>query len=160
MAESSWLALVSDGRAVQRPQLLARTVDRPLTARARVKDSSGRERELDELGRGAPTVIAFWSGYCVGSLEQLPALQRALKQLESKGAHLVAITAESPSPELTTWLKENGYTFDVYHDYRGEAAAVLQPWGTPDNLVIDARGRLRFQRVSAKDVVGRVEVLR
>lgn len=44
------------------------------------------------------------------------------------------------SRELTAWLKGKGYTFNVYHVYRGEAAAVLQPWGTPDNLVLDARG--------------------
>lgn len=159
-SDSIWLALVNEGRAVQRRQLLATSIDRPLTARARIKDSSGRERELANVVRGAPTVVAFWSRYCTGSIEQLPALQRAFEQLAPTGGRVVAITAEMPSPALTAWLKENGYTFDVYHDSRHEAARVLQPWGTPDHLVLDAAGRLRFQRVMAKDVVGRVEVLR
>lgn len=160
ISDSTWLALVNEGRAVQRRQLLATSIDRPLTARARIKDSSGRERELADVVRGAPTVVAFWSRYCPGSIEQLPALQRAFEQLAPTGARVVAITAETPSPALTAWLKEKGYTFDVYHDSRHEAASVLQPWGTPDHLVLDATGRLRFQRVRAKDVVGRVEVLR
>jgi hypothetical protein len=160
VADSVWSSLVEEGRSVQRRKLLATSVDRPIRARVQIKDSSGRERDLADVVRGAPTVVAFWSRYCIGSLEQLPELQRAMEQLVPTGARLVAITSEMPSPELTAWLKGKGYTFEVYHDYRHEAAAVLQPWATPDNLVLDARGRLRFQRVSTKDVVGRVEVLR
>lgn len=158
--DTVWRYLVEEGRGVQRRKLLATSVDRPIKARVQIKDSSGRERDLADVVRGAPTVVAFWSRYCLGSLEQLPELQRAVEQLVPTGARVVAITSEMPSPELTAWLKGKGYTFDVYHDYRNEAAAVLQPWATPDNLVLDARGRLRFQRVSTKDIVGRVEVLR
>lgn len=67
---------------------------------------------------------------------------------------------ELPSPELRRWLHERGYTFDVLHDVRGELRAAFQPFGTPDHMIVARRGRIRFERLRARDLPARAALLK
>lgn len=159
--DSIWSQWIAEGGATLRRQIIATSVSRPLRATVRLVNSAGEETELADVMHGAPTVVAFWSRYCIPSLEQLPEFQRAARQLEADGVRVVAITSEAPSTDLRDWMKRAGYTFDVYHDIRGEAATVLERSGTPDHVVIDAAGRIRFERLrNARELASRVAALR
>lgn len=158
--DSAWGDWLAEGRATLRRQLLASSVVRPLAVEVRIADTTGREHDLRELVKGRQAALAFFSRTCIGTLDQLPELRRAAAQLAGSGTRLIAITRERPSPELTAWLRSRMPGIEVYHDVRGEAATVLEPYGTPDHMVLDDAGRIRFDRLSARELPGRVAALR
>jgi thiol-disulfide isomerase/thioredoxin len=155
-----WAGWIREAQVELRERVLAQGTRRPIGGRVRLTDDTGRERVLSDLVGGRPTVVAFWSRYCAPSIAALPELQAAADQLERAGVRVVAITREEPSPELTAWMAQKGVHLPVYHDVHGEASRALQPFGTPDQFVLDASGVIRFEHGAVKDLTTRVGVLR
>ena len=73
-------------------------------------------------------------------------------ELAKLGVRLVAVTDYPLDAGLQAWLKSKGYTFPVYQDRRGEAGAAFQPYGTPDHILVDGEGVVRFERVRASEL--------
>lgn len=77
---------------------------------------NGEERELSELLKGAPLVVSFYrGGWCPYCNLELAALQRALPEIESLGAKLIAVSPETPDNSLST-REKNELAFDVLYD--------------------------------------------
>lgn len=149
---SDWSAWQRAAADTMKAKLWANGVRRTLPGRVRLVDVTGTERTLDALVSKKPTVFAFWSRWCGGSLTELPELQRVSGELAKLGVRLVAVTDYPLDAELQAWLKSKGYTFPVYQDRRGEAGAAFQPYGTPDHILVDGEGVVRFERLRASEL--------
>ncbi|HSA90562.1 MAG TPA: peroxiredoxin-like family protein [Burkholderiales bacterium] len=84
-------------------------------------NARGEPVTLSELLANGPVVLAFYrGGWCPYCNLQLRAYQRALPELRSLGASLVAVSPEAPDKSLST-AQKNALEFEVLSDVRGEA---------------------------------------
>jgi thiol-disulfide isomerase/thioredoxin len=144
-----WERAASDS---MRTRLAANGVRRHLPGAVRLVDAEGKEQSLESLVGGQPTVFAFWSRWCGGSLQELPELQRVSGELARIGVRLVAVTTDNIDASLMAWMREHRYSFPVFQDKRGEAGAAFQPYGTPDHILVDGAGVVRFERLRAREL--------
>jgi thiol-disulfide isomerase/thioredoxin len=100
---------------------------------------------------GAPTVVMFWSRYCAPSAQVMPWVAELAARLADDGTRLVAVTRDSPA-DAETYLQGASLELPTYFDTHGEAARVLNSWGTPQYFVLAGSGRLRFAFGSLSDV--------
>ena len=85
-------------------------------------NATGQTVDIRNLLARGPVVIAFYrGGWCPYCNLELKALQRALSQIQSTGATLVAISPETPDNSLTTQEK-NELAFPVLSDVDNQVA--------------------------------------
>jgi thiol-disulfide isomerase/thioredoxin len=99
----------------------------------------------------AATVVMFWSRYCAPSAQVMPWVAELAARLADDGTRLVAVTRDSPA-DAETYLQGASLELPTYFDTHGEAARVLNSWGTPQYFVLAGSGRLRFAFGSLSDV--------
>lgn len=79
-------------------------------------DALGRPVRLSDLLGKGPVILSFYRGqWCPFCNIELRALQRALDQVESAGATLVAVSPNTPDTSLTT-VEKLGLEFPVLSD--------------------------------------------
>jgi hypothetical protein len=157
---AQWNQLVTAAQTDLHRDVLADAIHRPLRGTVRLVGMDGRERTFADITRGNPAAVAFWSRWCSGSREFLPALTTSTARLRADGIPLIAITAEQVSPDLMKWMSDNHVQLDVYYDARGEARNAFAARGTPDQFVVDERGVIRFVGGTPDDLAPRVEAIR
>ncbi len=87
-----------------------------------LRNTSGHTVALDKLLAKGPVVVVFYRGeWCPFCDLELRAYQKALPELEAKGAALVAISPQSPEKSLST-AESRGLGFDVLSDPGGLVA--------------------------------------
>ncbi len=96
----------------------------------------------------------------MGSREQLGDLERVARALRERGVRVVTIAYDTPNAEFRAFVAENGLTFPIYLDTDRAAQRALQNQGTPTYLVLDPRGRIRFDTYSPDHLLRQAEVLR
>jgi peroxiredoxin len=78
--------------------------------------ADGRTTRLSTLLRDGPVVVSFYrGGWCPYCNLELRALQAVLPQLHALGAHLVAISPQTPDESLST-AEKNALAFPVLSD--------------------------------------------
>lgn len=155
-----WPILMENASREMRRRVLKDAVSRVYDSQARLVNSSGRSVALGELARGKVVVITFWSRYCGPSRQQqIPALDRLSIALARYGVALVPIAEESPSADLSEFLRTQKVTIPVYYDRWREAGRAFSQWGTPQYDIIDGAGRIRFARTSQANVVAQAAAL-
>lgn len=86
-----------------------------------LRNARGEPVTLSKLLANGPVVLTFYrGGWCPYCNLQLRAYQRALPELRSLGASLVAVSPEAPDKSLST-AQKNALEFEVLSDVRGEA---------------------------------------
>lgn len=73
-------------------------------------------------------------------------------ELACIGDWLVAVTTDNVDVSLIVWMREHRYSFPVFQDERGEAGAAFQLYGTPDHVLVDGAGVVRFERLRAREL--------
>lgn len=83
-------------------------------------------------------------------------------RLARSGIRVVSIVDEAnPSPALAAFLREKNVLVPTYLDAWHEASRAFNQWGTPYFYVVDADGRMRFDRpTSASEALARAEAVR
>ncbi len=88
-------------------------------------DQLGRPTDVGRMLLETPLVVTFYrGGWCPYCNLELRAYQKALPEIESLGARLVAITPETPDNALTT-AEKNDLAFTVLSDTGGQLADAL-----------------------------------
>jgi hypothetical protein len=155
----SWEGWMDEARREMRGRLMVNAVSRRVSGRLALQDPDGASRPLAEIAAGGPAVVVFWSRFCGPAIEALPGLVQMRERLARQGARLVVVADERPSDAFRAFLRERGVGFTVYHDARREASVAFGNWGTPMYYVLDADGRIRFERVDPSAVPRLVAVL-
>jgi peroxiredoxin len=152
MGADGWLGALRDSRQLMYDRTLAAATDKKVSLDLPLQRKDGSETTLSEEAKDGVAVVAFWSRFCAPSLNQLGDLQEAAKRLQSRGVSVLAITEEGRSQNLADFLSRSVRDLPVYHDSRGEAGPAFNVWGTPKYFVLDATGRLRFERVELAEL--------
>lgn len=156
--ETSWNLWVEQGRQKLREYLSAQGINRPVRGSVRLVSGDGIKQEVD-FGSGVPTLIAFWSRFCTPSALQLEELDQVIEALRTRGMQAFAVTDEPPSAAMESYLVKKELSFTVYHDSERTAQRAMENRAVPTYVVIDGRGRIRFESHVLDDVVRQMAML-
>ncbi|HEY0024146.1 MAG TPA: redoxin domain-containing protein [Longimicrobium sp.] len=155
---AAWTREVAAARAELRGYVMEMAVDHPVRGPLNLTDLRGAPLSL-EARHDAPTLVAFWSRWCMPSRMDLENLERVSAELRRRGARVVTVTDAEDDGGLDAYLRERGFTFPVYLDPDKATRRALQNRGTPHYLLLGADGRIRFDSRSLNDAVRQVEML-
>lgn len=114
----------------------------------------GQQRSLEDY-RGKVIFLNFWAGFCAPCREEMPSMERLVRQYQERGLVMVAISfdpeAQASQDFMAQFLPGQRSAMEVLHDPQ---ASVGQQYGTeliPETYIIDRRGQIIARFVNAYD---------
>lgn len=109
-----------------------------------VEDAAGNPVRLSDF-QGKPAVVNFWASWCSPCKSEMPEFESAYAEY-GEDIHFLMVNLTSDSKETReqadALMAETGYTFPVYYDTEGSAAAAYGIYSIPMTLFIDKDGYL------------------
>lgn len=155
-----WRALLEAGTVQLLPNVLSAAVEW-IPGDAQVTDAAGNRHALADLTGGKPTVLIFWARWCPPCIQKIPAVAGLQETMERLGAQVLSIAwRDPPGAEMDAFIEERGITYPVYYDLEDDATAAFGVYAIQANFVLDAEGRVRFERSALVDIPRQVGALR
>ncbi len=108
-----------------------------------LETTQGEAMTLAQL-HGKPAIVNFWASWCPPCRAEMPTLQRLYEQ---RGAEFVLLGVNASSqdslPKVYQLLAEQGITFPILLDVRGETVKAYQVLSLPTTFFIDRQGLIR-----------------
>jgi len=149
----SWLipvAVLGQQQKVLRNLKLA-PVDHPGPApRFSSMTPGGEKMGIDDF-KGKLVVLNFWATWCPPCRLEMPSMERLYQEFKGEGLEVVAINFMEREKPITSFLKENGFTFPVLLDKKGEIARNYGVHGLPVTFLIARNGNLFARSMGYKD---------
>ena len=114
-------------------------------------DSTGKEVKLSDYF-GKTIVLNFWASWCPPCKEEMPYFEEAFKENadnENIQFIMVNMTAGDDIDDAIKVIEDNGYTFPVFYDYKGEAAYAYGVSSLPATYFLDEDGNVVTHAVGA-----------
>jgi len=101
-----------------------------------LEDASGQRVSSSALLKEGPLVLSFYRGvWCPYCNMELKALEEALSDIKARGAHLVAISPQTPANSVKS-QRENRLSFPILSDPGNEVGAAFGlRFAMPDYLI-------------------------
>ncbi|MCL2433465.1 MAG: TlpA family protein disulfide reductase [Clostridia bacterium] len=114
-----------------------------------VTDTEGNAIALYEiLDAGKPVIINFWATWCPPCVGEMPDIQKVFeKRGEDVAFMMVNLTRSDTQAAAQRFIADGGYTFPVYFDTKGTAAAAYGVSVIPQTFFIDVDGKI-VQRIT------------
>jgi cytochrome c biogenesis protein CcmG, thiol:disulfide interchange protein DsbE len=100
----------------------------------------GKPGHLRDL-RGKVVVLNFWATYCAPCVEEMPALNKLQKYIESRNAVVLGVSVDEDPDAYQKFLKEQGINFPTCREPRKLSLDYGSPL-IPDTYVIDRHGKI------------------
>ena len=118
-------------------------------------DSIPHERTLDDY-RGNVVLINIWATWCAPCRVEMPSIEQLHRAYAGKGLKILAVSVDDPGtePQVRSFVKEYGLTFEVLHDPGGQEGRVsrdYQTTGYPETVIIGRDGIIRKKLLGAHD---------
>ena len=110
----------------------------------------GKKMGNDDL-KGKLVVLNFWATWCPPCRLEMPSMERLYQEFKGEGLEVVAINFMENEKAITSFLKENGFTFPVLLDKNGEISRKYGVHGLPVTYLIARNGNLLARSVGYKD---------
>ena len=94
-------------------------------------------------------LINFWATWCGPCVGEMPAFQK-LNDDDIDGLEIICIDCQEDEKTVDSFVKENGYTFNIAYDTKGEICAKYPTRGIPYTLVVN-KGKIVNIYVGAVD---------
>ena len=116
------------------------------TARDFPLEIAGKPAHLADL-KGKVIVLNFWATWCAPCVEEIPALNRLQKHIESRNGVILGVAADEDPAAYEKFLRDQGVSFLTYRDpsTRDNHSPIAQRYGTsmyPETYVIDRHGKI------------------
>ena len=86
-----------------------------------LKNLQGEEVTLSDY-RGRPVLINFWATWCPPCRFEMPIIQKMYDTYKDEGFEVLAVDVEESITTVKRYIAQEGYTFPVLLDYKGEVA--------------------------------------
>jgi peroxiredoxin len=113
----------------------------------------GRHLDLASL-RGHPVLVNFWATTCPGCVAEMPQLNKMYKELAPQGFKLIGVAMYyDPPAQVRAMRKARNINYPIVLD---DNADISKAFGdvrlTPTSFLIDAQGRIVFQKLGNLDI--------
>ena len=116
-----------------------------------VYDKDGNTVHLSNFF-GKPIVLNFWASWCGPCQSEMPDFNDKHRELDGD-VHFVMVNMTDGGRETissaSAFIEKNGYSFPVFFDTTGEAAATYGAYSLPTSFFINAEGHIIAQAVGA-----------
>ncbi|MDQ6708595.1 MAG: redoxin domain-containing protein [Acidobacteriota bacterium] len=111
-----------------------------------VRGPDGSPKSFSEL-KGDTTVVVFLSARCPVSNAYTERMQEVYRDYSPRGVKFIFVNANQnePAAEVLEHAKRAGFPFPVYRDVGNAAADRFGAQVTPETLVIDRSGAIRYR---------------
>ncbi|MFQ6092640.1 MAG: redoxin domain-containing protein [bacterium] len=113
-----------------------------------LEDIEGRKVKLSDM-RGKVVVLNFWHTGCAPCKVEIPALNKLVEEFEGKEVTFLAISFQGRG-HLERFLKKHPFSYRILHSGK-KVVSLYKVWGYPVHVVIDKKGRIRYQRSGASE---------
>ena len=118
-----------------------------------VYDGAGNPVNLSDF-RGKPVVVNFWASWCGPCQGEMPDFEEKYRELGDEVVFLMVNMTDGGRETVETarsFIEDTGYTFPVYYDTEGMAAAIYGVYSIPSSYFIDAEGNAVAYAMGAID---------
>ena len=102
------------------------------------------------LNSNVPVMVDFWATWCGPCVREMPAFERLAEEYKDEVV-VIAVNCMEDENTVSDFIKDNGYTFPVAFDVKGEICEKYPSDGIPYTLVIDKEGVIRKIYLGAGD---------
>jgi len=110
----------------------------------------GKKMGIDDF-KGKLVVLNFWATWCPPCRLEMPSMEKLYQEFKGQGLEVVAINFMEREKAITSFLKENGFSFPVLLDKKGEIARKYGVHGLPVTYLIARNGNLLAKSMGYKD---------
>ncbi len=114
-----------------------------------LKSADGKLVSLDSF-RGKPVLLDFWATWCPPCVKGLPQLAELYQETKDKGLVLLTVDTDEDAKNAADLLAKGGYQWPNFHD-AGELSDAFGVNGIPRTVLIDANGKVVFDKIDPKD---------
>jgi cytochrome c biogenesis protein CcmG/thiol:disulfide interchange protein DsbE len=150
------IALLAAGRVLLKAELspVGIGADAP-DFRVKTLDEQPREKTLADY-RGKVLMINIWATWCAPCRVEMPSIEQLHRAYGDKGLKVVAVSVDDPGtdPQIRSFVKQFGLTFEVLHDTGGQLGDVsrdYQTTGYPETVIVGRDGIIRKKLLGAHD---------
>jgi cytochrome c biogenesis protein CcmG/thiol:disulfide interchange protein DsbE len=106
--------------------------------------------------RGDVVLLNVWATWCGPCRVEMPSIEQLHRSYAPKGLKVIAVSVDEPgmAPQIRSFVKEYGLTFEVLHDPEGqlgELSRKYQTSGYPETVVVGRDGIIRRRLLGATD---------
>lgn len=122
----------------------------------KLKSKDGKLVALDSF-RGKPVLLDFWATWCPPCVKGLPQLAQIYQLTKDKGLVLLTVDTDEEAKNAADLLAKGGYQWQNFHD-AGGVSDVFGVNGIPRTLLIDATGKVVFDKINSGDSELRAQI--
>lgn len=101
----------------------------------------GQTTKLSDL-RGQVVVVNFWASWCAPCRAETTALERLSQRYQGSGVRFVGAATWDSQQAAQSFAQQEGVTYLVGTDAKGDAAVAYGVTGIPETFLIDQNGRI------------------
>lgn len=114
---------------------------------------------LEDLKRSAVSLrdfegkvifLNFWATWCPPCRIEMPAMEKLWQKFKDEDFVILAVDLREAREKVSSFIKENGYTFPVLLDSRGAVANIYGITAIPTTYLLDPRGRIVGKALGAR----------
>lgn len=105
-----------------------------------LSDLAGKQFKLSSF-RGKVVLLNFWSAWCESCKEELPALERASKELKKYDVEVVSVGIDDTQENFVKIVDKAALSFPILLDSKSEVKAAYKLASVPETFIIDREGK-------------------
>lgn len=109
-----------------------------------VTDKDGNEVSLSSL-LGKPVVLNFWASWCPPCKSEMPDFNEVYEEMGEDITFIMVDMTDGIRETVksaSAFIEEEGFSFPVYYDTKGEASSTYGVYSLPTTYFIDAEGNI------------------
>ena len=123
--------------------------------KAMTLDDNPVEKQLSDY-KGSVVLINIWATWCAPCRVEMPNIEQLHRAYAPKGLKVLAVSVDDPGmqPQVRSFVKEYGLTFEVLHDPGGQVGKIsrdYQTTGYPETVIVGRDGLIRKKLIGAHD---------
>lgn len=96
---------------------------------------------------GRPVVVNFWASWCLGCIEEHPALVRAWRRFETRGVMMVGVVYQDSPANARRYLTRHGGGWPQLVDPGSRAAIDYGVYGIPETFFVGRDGIIAHKHI-------------